>query len=89
MALSFGLIHGMGFSTFLRALLGAEESIAWPLFAFNVGLEAGQVAILLCVLLLTAAVTGFSPLRAVTWTRILSVGTAGPALALLAGRLPF
>ncbi|HSG46583.1 MAG TPA: HupE/UreJ family protein, partial [Longimicrobiales bacterium] len=88
MALSFGLIHGMGFSTFLRALLGAEESIAWPLFAFNVGLEAGQAAILLCVLLLTAAITGFSPLRPVTWTRILSVGTVGPALALLAGRLP-
>ena len=89
MALFFGLIHGMGFSTFLRAILGAEESIAWPLFAFNVGLEVGQVAVLGCVLLLTASVTGFSPLRRVTWTRILSVGTAGPALALLADRLPF
>lgn len=89
MALLFGLIHGMGFSTFLRAILGAEESIVWPLFAFNVGLEVGQVAILGCVLLLTASVTEFSPLRPVTWTRILSIGTAGPALALLAGRLPF
>ena len=89
LALLFGLIHGMGFSTFLRAILGDEESIVWPLFAFNVGLEAGQLAILGAVLLLTAAVAGFSPLRPVTWTRILCVGTAGPALALLAGRLPF
>lgn len=88
MALFFGLIHGLGFSSFLRALLGEEESLLWPLFSFNVGLEVGQVLILAVVLLLTAAVTGFSPLRPATWTRILSVGTVGPALVLLARRLP-
>jgi len=42
LALGFGLIHGMGFSNFLRAALGGETSIVWPLFAFNVGLEIGQ-----------------------------------------------
>jgi len=89
MALFFGLIHGMGFSTFLRALLGAEESIAWPLFAFNVGLEVGQVAILLCVLLAGAAVTALAPVRPVAWTRLLSLGTAVPALVLVAYRLPW
>ena len=41
----FGLIHGLGFSTFLRTVLGGEESILLPLFSFNVGLEIGQIAI--------------------------------------------
>lgn len=45
LALGFGLIHGLGFSNYLQAILGKEESIAWPLFAFNVGLEAGQIII--------------------------------------------
>lgn len=89
MALVFGLIHGLGFSSYLRALLGEEESILMPLLSFNVGLEVGQFAILVCVLLITAAITGFSPLRPRTWTRILSLGAVGPALALLVGRVPF
>lgn len=45
LALGFGLIHGLGFSNYLQAILGKEESITWPLFAFNVGLEAGQIII--------------------------------------------
>jgi hypothetical protein len=45
MALSFGLIHGLGFSNYLRSLLGFEENIVKPLFAFNIGLELGQLVI--------------------------------------------
>lgn len=48
--LVFGLIHGLGFSNFLRSMLGSESSIAFPLFSFHVGLEVGQVLILLVVL---------------------------------------
>ncbi len=44
-AMGFGLIHGMGFSNYLRVLLGGEESILLPLLAFNVGLEVGQLGI--------------------------------------------
>lgn len=42
-ALIFGLIHGMGFSNFFQSLLGKESSIIKPLFAFNLGVEAGQI----------------------------------------------
>lgn len=45
-ALVFGLIHGMGFSNYLKELLGKENSIITPLFAFNIGLEIGQIVIL-------------------------------------------
>jgi hypothetical protein len=46
----FGLIHGTGFSYLLKAMLGREEAVAGPLLYFNLGLEAGQVVIVLVVL---------------------------------------
>lgn len=49
-ALLFGFIHGMGFSFLLRSLLGKTESVLAPLFAFNIGLEAGQLLIVLAVI---------------------------------------
>jgi len=39
----FGLIHGLGFSNYFRAILGKEESIVKPLLAFNAGVEVGQI----------------------------------------------
>jgi len=41
----FGLIHGIGFSNYLQSLLGQEASLLTPLFAFNVGLEIGQIIV--------------------------------------------
>jgi hypothetical protein len=41
----FGLIHGLGFSNFLRQLLGQEENLFIPLLSFNLGLELGQLFI--------------------------------------------
>jgi hypothetical protein len=87
LALGFGLIHGLGFSTFLRAVLGAEESITLPLFAFNVGLEVGQILILGVLLLLTHAAVRWTPLPPTRWTLFLSGTTAAAALALLVERV--
>lgn len=47
----FGLIHGLGFSYLLRSMLGAEQNVLLPLLYFNLGLEAGQVIIVLFVIL--------------------------------------
>jgi hypothetical protein len=52
-ALCFGCIHGLGFSYLLKSLLGKEESIVYPLFAFNIGIEAGQILIVGVILLLS------------------------------------
>ena len=46
LTLFFGLIHGLGFSNYLKQLLGRESNIITPLFAFNIGLELGQLLIL-------------------------------------------
>jgi hypothetical protein len=53
LALFFGLIHGLGFSNYLKSLLGKEASLLGPLFSFNIGLEIGQ-------LLIVAAILGLS-----------------------------
>ncbi len=42
-AAGFGLIHGCGFAGYFNMMLGDEQSIIGPLFAFNLGLEAGQI----------------------------------------------
>src|SRR5215211_4882222 len=44
-ALFFGLIHGLGFSNYLKSLLGRGTSVVSELLAFNLGLEAGQLII--------------------------------------------
>lgn len=50
----FGLIHGMGFSNFFRStsMPGEENSFIWQLFAFNVGVELGQIIIIAIILLI-------------------------------------
>ncbi len=49
----FGLIHGLGFSNYLKSLLGKDSSIISQLLAFNLGLEAGQIIIVAIILLLS------------------------------------
>lgn len=51
-ALAFGFIHGMGFASYLKAILGKSGSLITPLLGFNVGLELGQI-IIVSILLIT------------------------------------
>jgi len=53
LALFFGLIHGLGFSSYLKSLLGMETSILGPLFTFNLGLELGQLLIVGLILIIS------------------------------------
>jgi hypothetical protein len=80
LAALFGLIHGLGFSTFLRSLLGAEDSLLVPLLGFNIGLEVGQLLIVTLVLLLGAAVERYLRVTRRDW--VLMTGSAIVALGL-------
>lgn len=53
--LFFGLIHGMGFSSYFRMMYGGEEGWIWKLLGFNLGVELGQVLIITVYLLLSWA----------------------------------
>jgi hypothetical protein len=52
-ALFFGLIHGLGFSFYLKSLLGTQQNIAPALLAFNLGLEIGQILIVMAILVIS------------------------------------
>ena len=48
-ALAFGLVHGFGFANVLREFGLPREALGWSLFSFNVGVEIGQLVIVLVV----------------------------------------
>ena len=53
LALFFGLIHGLGFANAIRMMLASDQSVGVGLFGFNLGLEAGQIVVVLLILLIT------------------------------------
>jgi hypothetical protein len=88
-ALFFGLIHGLGFSFYLRSLLGMENSIVPPLFAFNVGIELGQLIIVSVVLSLTFLLVNVLKFARREWSLVLSGAGMGISLILISQRIPW
>jgi hypothetical protein len=87
MALGFGLIHGMGFSNYLRSLLGDELLI--PLFAFNLGIESGQLLVVFAIFLLQFALIKTTSVKHNHWNWVVSLMVGGISLLLAAQRIPF
>lgn len=79
----FGLIHGMGFSNYLKSLLGDTESVILELFSFNVGIELGQILIVLIILLIKYVVESFLPIDVKNFRYWISGMAAGIALILM------
>lgn len=82
-ALFFGLIHGLGFSNYLQIILGSNRSILSPLFAFNVGLEVGQIIIVSIFLVISFILVDLFTLDRRDWKLVLSSAIAGIALMLM------
>ena len=53
---AFGLIHGFGFASVLAETALPAGEVVVPLLAFNLGVEAGQLAVLLAVVPLLATI---------------------------------
>jgi hypothetical protein len=86
MALFFGLIHGMGFANFFRALMGEEGSIITPLFSFNVGIELGQIMIVSVFFALYYAINRLINFQHRDWNLYVSgIGGGGAAVLILQG----
>ncbi len=86
-ALLFGLIHGMGFSNYLRAILGKSQNIVSPLLAFNLGLEFGQVIVVALFLVASFILVDLVGLSRRDWKMVLSSAIAGIALILMKDRI--
>jgi hydrogenase/urease accessory protein HupE len=64
---AFGLIHGFGFANVLREFGLPQEALGWSLFSFNVGVELGQLVIVLVVGLALALLRKRLPTVAEKW----------------------
>ena len=78
-ALTFGLVHGFGFAYVLREFGLPREALGWSLFSFNLGVEIGQLAVVLAVASLLTAIRRRSD---VMGTR---VAVAGSVVVIAAG----
>ncbi len=78
MAALFGLVHGFGFAAVLREFGLPQAAIGWSLFGFNLGVELGQLALVVPLALGLAAVRRQRPLAA---RRMAMVGSVVVALA--------
>ena len=89
LALFFGLIHGMGFANSIRFMLASDQSIGWGLFGFNVGLEVGQIAVVLGILLFSTILITLFKVNRRDWVIFASAGVFGLALKMALERNPW
>ena len=78
-AFAFGLIHGFGFANVLREMELPARALGWSLFSFNLGVEVGQLAVVLAV----ASALTFVRTRSEVAARRLAV--AGSVVVIVAG----
>jgi len=89
LALGFGLIHGMGFANSIRIMLAKDQNIGWGLFGFNVGLEAGQVFMVLIILMITFIIFNYTKIKRMSWVLFISAAVFSLALKMALERIPF
>ncbi len=82
-ALFFGLVHGLGFSNYLKSMLGKNSDLVTQLFAFNLGLELGQIIIVAVTLGLGLIVTELFGRSRRDWNMVISSAVAGVAIILM------
>jgi hypothetical protein len=82
-AFAFGFIHGFGFANVLREMDLPPRALGWSLFSFNVGVEIGQLIVVLVVASALAA------LRARSETAGRRLAFAGSIVVMAAGAFWF
>lgn len=85
LALFFGLIHGMGFSNFFRAMMMgiSDDSIVFPLFSFNVGIEVGQLIIVTLFLFFNVLLEYLFRIKHRDWNLVVSGAGGGIAATMI------
>lgn len=82
-ALFFGLIHGLGFSNFLRVTLGRSENKLIPMLEFALGIELAQIVIVLSVLILGTVLIHFFRVSKRDWVVITSAIVIGITIPII------
>ncbi|WP_152286187.1 HupE/UreJ family protein [Flavicella marina] len=77
MTFVFGLLHGLGFANVLFGIGMPKTQIPISLFAFNLGVEFGQIAFILSVFFLYKIITKFVEKRKVAVAAAMIIGSMG------------
>ena len=88
LAIFFGLIHGLGFSNYLKSLLGKDTNIISELLAFNIGLEVGQLLIVAGVMLVSLICVRLLKIQRRDYLLVASGAVFGIALLMAIERFP-
>lgn len=88
LALFFGLIHGMGFANTIRFMLAKDQHLGTSLFAFNAGLEAGQICVVAGLLLLSFLFVHKLKINRREWVVFISAAALSLALQMGIERIP-
>ena len=83
MALFFGFIHGMGFSNYFRALLMNDSSIVVPLLGFNLGIELGQLLVVVVIVGVASLFLNVVGVKHREWNLFVSGAASGMSLILM------
>jgi hydrogenase/urease accessory protein HupE len=82
-ALFFGLIHGLGFSNFLKMVLGKGEDKLVPMLEFALGIELAQVVIVLSILVLGTLLQNFFRVSKRDWIVVTSAIVIGITIPII------
>ncbi|MHA6697014.1 HupE/UreJ family protein [Chryseobacterium sp. A301] len=88
LALFFGLIHGMGFANTIRMTLAKEQSLFLPLLGFNIGLELGQILLVVVFLLVSFVMVQLVKIPKRDWALFISSGVFFLAMQMTLERIP-
>lgn len=88
LALGFGLVHGMGFANSIRMMLASDQNLGWGLFGFNVGLEVGQIVVVIILLLVSYLIINYLKVNRREWVIFLSAAVLSLALKMAIERVP-
>ena len=80
MALFFGLIHGMDFSNYFKVLIMSPDEIVIPLLGFNIGIELGQLLIVLFIVLISFIFLNIIKIKHLKWNLFISGAAFGISL---------
>jgi HupE / UreJ protein len=88
LALFFGLIHGLAFANTLRMIIAEDQSFAFSMFSFSLGLELGQILIVFCILVLSQLFIRGLKVNRRDWVIFVSAAVFSLALEMAIERLP-
>ena len=85
----FGLIHGLGFSSYFKMLLDKNDDLLLPLLEFALGIELVQIIIVSMVILLSTIVIQKLKIAQKYWVLFVSLLLLIKIIPMLIHRFPF